>query len=122
MQRMKLHFRGIQVPALGSPRDVVYRDYLLHETRIEAKKHELLLLTTLASPFLTEDSQRREWDKESKRVFNEYIALMLGQEVVPVNREEAILQEYYAKVVKPTKPILTKGKDGKLNVTGIPKL
>lgn len=122
MQRMKLHFRGIQVPALGSPRDIVYRDYLIHEAKLEAKKHELLLLTTIASPFITEDNQRRAWDKESKRVFDEYVALLLGQETIPVNKEEQILQDFYAKVVKKTAPKLSRGKDGKLTVTGLPKL
>jgi hypothetical protein len=111
----------MEVPALGSPRDLIYRDFMMYESKLDAKKHELNLLIALASPFITETTQRRAWDTETKRVFNEYVSLMLGQEVVPVADEVKFMQEYYAKVVKPSAPTLTRGKDGKLAVTGLPK-
>ena len=117
---MKLHFRGIEVPALGSSRDIVYRDYLIHEAKVEAKKHQLLFLNTLGSPFITDDSARRAWDKQAKETFDQYVMLLLGQDSIPENREEALMKEYYSKVVQKSKPKMHRDKDGKLFVTDLP--
>lgn len=119
---MKLHFRGIQVPALGSPRDIVYRNFLLYEAKLEAKKHKLSLLIALGSPMFSDDSQRRIWDKEAKNTFDEYLMLMLGKEGLPEDSEEARMQEYYDKVLKNSAPKLRKDSEGKLVVTDLPKL
>jgi hypothetical protein len=119
---MKLHFRGLKVPALGSPRDIVYRNYLLHEAKVEAKKHQLILLITMASASMVDDSSKRAWDKQAKTIFDEYVMLMLGQEELPEDKEEAKLQKFYAEVIKDSKPVLSKDKDGKLVVKDLPNL
>lgn len=119
---MKLHFRGIQVPALGSPRDIAYRQYLGYEARLEAKKHKLFLLTTIATPSFSEDSGRRAWHKQAKDTFDEYVMLMIGKEEVPVDTEEAKMQQFYNDVLKNSAPKLSKDQDGKLVVTDLPRL
>lgn len=119
---MKLHFRGIQVPSLGSTRDIVYRGYLLHEAKTEAKRHELDLLIALSNPAITESQRQREWGKQVKNTFDEYVLLLLGQSSLPVNQEEQQLQKFYSEVVKNSSPKLIRGKDGKLKVEDIPKI
>ncbi len=101
---------------------MVYRDYLIHEAKVEAKRHQLLLLTTLGSPFITDDSARRTWDKQAKEVFDEYVMLLMGQEALPVNKEEARMQKFYAESIQHSKPKLVRNKDGKLAVTDLPKV
>jgi hypothetical protein len=119
---MKLHFRGIKVPALGSPRDIVYRNYLSHEAKVEAKKHQLFLLITMASADFVDDSSKRTWDKQAKTVFEEYVMFLYGQQEIPEDKEETKLQQFYAEVIKDSKPVLSKDKDGKLVVTNLPNL
>jgi len=119
---MKLHFRGIQVPALGSPRDIVYRNYLLHETRVEAKKHQMLLLTTIGAPFITTDSARSSWDRQAKQAFEEYVSLMFGEEVTPNMREENEMMEFYMNKVKNSSPVLSgSSSKGNLVVSNLPE-
>jgi hypothetical protein len=100
----------------------VYRDFLFHEAKLEAKKHELLFMNTIASSFLTEETQRRAWDKQVKTSFDQYVGLLLGIEVLPVSSEEIEMKEYYDKVIKDSKPVLKKDKNKKLSVEGLPKL
>ena len=118
---MKLHFRGIEVPALGSPRDIVYRNYLIYEAKLEAKKHQMLFLIGIGTPTFTDSSEGRKWDKQTKRVFDEYVTLLLGQEVVPVNSEEERMKEFYEKVISKSKPKLFKDREGKLKVENLPR-
>lgn len=117
-----MHFRGLQVPALGSPRDIVYRNYLVHEAKLEAKKNELLLLIALGTPTMLDDAGRRSWDTQVKEVFSGLVALLLGHETAPKNNDVEIIKNFYDKVVKHTSPVLSKSADGKLTVKGIPKL
>lgn len=119
---MKLHFRGIQVPALGSPRDIVYRQYLGFEAKVEAKKHKLALLTAIATPTFSEDSGRRAWEKQAKTTFDEYIMLMLGKEELPEDKEETKMQKFYDEVIKNSSPKLSKDSEGKLIATDLPRL
>ena len=118
---MKLHFRGIQVPALGSPRDKVYRDFLINESKIEAKKHQMLLLMTMGSAAIM-DSHRSDWDRQAKQVFDEYISLMFGQEVTPRMREEAEMLKFYQEKIAKSSPVITgSSSKGNLSVTNLPK-
>lgn len=117
---MKLFFRGIEVPSLGSTRDRIFRDYLLHEAKVEAKKHQLLLLTTMGSTFISDASNRRAWDEQASQVFDEYVMLNLGLSTLPQDRETTLMQKFYSEVVKDSRPTLKRGKDGKLSVTDLP--
>lgn len=123
---MKLHFRGIEVPALGSPRDLVYREYLLYEAKLEAKRHQLLLLTTMGAPFITDANDRREWDGQAKDVFDQFVSLLFGYENVSIRSskkmQEDMMREFYEVRVKPSRPKLHKNQDGSVSVTDLPKL
>ena len=118
---MKLHFRGIQVPALGSPRDIAYRNYLIHETKVEAKKHQMLLLITMGSAAMQGNSARSGWDRQAKQAFDEYVMMMFGEEVTPRMKEEAELLKYYTEKVAPSRPVITgSSSKGNLRVTNLP--
>lgn len=118
---MKLHFRGIQVPALGSPRDIAYRNYLIHETKVEAKKHQMLLLITLGSAAMSDNSARSEWDRQAKQAFDEYVMMMFGEEVTPRMREEENLLKFYNEKIAKSKPLMTgSSSKGNLRVTNLP--
>lgn len=118
---MQLHFRGIQVPALGSPRDIVYRNYLIHETKLEAKKHQLSLMTALGSANINSES-RSEWNRQATQVFDEYVSLMFGEEITPARKEETEMLRYYEEKIKKSKPIMMgDSSKGNLTVTNLPK-
>jgi hypothetical protein len=113
---MKLHMRGIKVPALGSPRDRVYRDYLVNEQRLEAKKQELSLYIAIGS--MPEGTDRREWISRTKKSFDAYVSLMWGIEPQDYSDEERKLMNYYTKIVKKSK-LLVRAKNGEeLEATG----
>lgn len=120
---MKLHFRGIEVPALGSPRDIVYRNYLIHENRLEAKKHQMLLLITMGSALISESGARSEWDRQAKAAFEDYVLLMFGEEVSPRAKEEADLLKFYEEKIKESKPVIRgSSSKGDLRVENLPEL
>lgn len=108
--------RGIQVPALGSPRDRVYRDYLVHEQRLEAKKQELALYIAIGSA--PEGSDRREWVGRTKKSFDSYVSLMWGIEPQDHSEEEKKLIEYYTKVVKKSKLLIRLKENGQAEAAG----
>lgn len=119
---MTLHFRGLEVPALGSPRDKIYRQFLLHEAKVEAKKHELALMIAMGTPVISDASQRRTWDQTAKDTFDTYVLMLLGFEGKPENLQEQRMMDFYQKVIKPSAPVLKKDKTGKLWVENLPKL
>jgi hypothetical protein len=123
LQRMQLHFRGIQVPALGSLRDIAYRQYLIHEAKLEAKKHQMMLMLTIGAPMITEDSQRSSWEKQAKTVFEEYVCMMFGEEMVSGNKIETDMLAFYEERIRTSRPIMY-GNSAKnnLSVTGLPSL
>jgi hypothetical protein len=113
---MKLHMRGIEVPALGSPRDRVYRDYLVHEQRLEAKRQELSLYTAIGS--MPEGADRREWIGKTKKSFDSYISLMWGVEPQEHSVEEKKLMDYYSKIVKKSKLLIRLKENGQAEAAG----
>lgn len=118
MQRLSLHFRGIEVPALGSPRDKIFRDYLGWEARKEAKKHELLMLLAMASPNIANEN-RRTWNTGVKKSFEAYVSLLWGAEPNETSEEDDKMVEFYEEVVKKSTVVMTKTKEG-LVATGVP--
>jgi hypothetical protein len=122
---MELHFRGMQVPSLGSPRDLMYRGYMLHQARLEAKKHKLFLLTCLGTPNMIDAENRAKWDKEAKALYSDYVHLLLGLEEADHEKEaedeKTTLMDYYENVVKPSAPVLSRDGQGNLHVKGLPE-
>lgn len=122
----------MQVPALGSPRDIIFRGYLDHEAKIEIKKHKLTLLMTLGTPFITEEASKKLWDDKAREIFSEYVSSIYGQEFLLKEEEdlEALsqkekeegLRKFYDEVVKNTQPKLSRDGQGSLHVTGVPKV
>lgn len=116
MQRMKLHMRGLKVPPLGSPRDRIYRAYLVHEQRLEAKHHEMSLF--MAVGLAPSIGDRREWVAAAKRSFDSYAALLWGQEPQEHTEEEKKLLDYYTNFVKKSTLIVRKRPDGTIEAAG----
>lgn len=108
--------KGMQVPALGSPRDRVYRDYLVHEQRLEAKRQELSLYIAIGS--MPEGADRREWIGKTKKSFDSYISLMWGVEPQEHSEEEKKLMEYYTKIVKKSTLLIRLKENGQAEAAG----
>jgi len=102
-----LHFRGLEVPPLNSPRDVIFRKYLLREAKIEAKKQLLPLLTVIATPAIQDPGSKSQWDRQAKKIFDEYVSLLCGEEISESDREEKELLEFYENHIKKSKPVLS---------------
>lgn len=104
-------FRGVQVPALGTSKDIVLRQFLSREARVSAKRAYLdVLLAQLTSS--SEPTSRAKLNKVISSVYDEFVSLSFGIEPPEKNDEEELLKEFYDKVVKHTKPVLKKAKDG----------
>ena len=122
MQRMKLHLSGVKMPKLGSMQDRVYREYLTREVELEAKKGELIMLQTLTNPSFDDPSKRREWGSTVKRIWNQYLSLLLNVEWEEKTEKEIQMMEYYETVMKNSKLKLSRSKDGGLSVSGVDQL
>lgn len=114
-----MHFRGLEVPTLGSPRDKIFRDYLAWEARVEAKKHEMLMYLVIGSSRVPAEKER-EWGVAIKKSFESYASLLWGMEPKEVTEEEQEMLEYYEEVLKKSKVHIKLGHDGKLVATGVP--
>lgn len=123
-----MHFQGLEVPALGSPRDIIFRKYLTHKARTEAAKHKLMLLQTIGTPMFSSEEASRKWSKKAGRIFDEYLSGLFGVPDIGLKEEEREeaeqeqLLEFYNKVVKPSKVKLSRNGEGKLTATGLPKV
>ena len=118
MQRLSLHFRGIQVPALGSPRDVIFRDYLIFEAKKEAKKHEMMMMIAMASANIPQQA-KAEWFTTVKKTYEAYVSYSWGIEPKAIKDEDQNLLDYYEKVIKKSKVKLVNTEEG-LVATGVP--
>lgn len=117
---MNLHFRGIQVPALGSLRDIMYRRYLTYEAKTEAKKQQLNLLHAIGGIIIDPDKRSR-WERQVKTTYEEYVSLLFGVEIQNINSEEETLKNFYKRVIKPSNPKLKRGNNRKLVVENLPE-
>lgn len=109
----------MEVPALGSPRDKIFRQYMLHEAGVEAKKHQMLLMLTIGSRSFSDPSSARSWQENCRRLFSQYANMLIGIEVSEEDLQEEQMLEFYEQMVKQSKPVIHRSKDGKLSVTGV---
>lgn len=105
---MTLFFRGIEVPPLGSSRDIVFRQYLVREARVEAKRAELMAAIAVHTPTYSEQNKADDWTKVIRRMHSDFVVLSMGSEPVEQDDEEAKLLEFYEKRVKTTRPTVRK--------------
>lgn len=121
----------MEVPALGSPRDIIFRGYLSYETRVEIKKQKLMLLQTIGTPFITDANDKTTWDSQAKAFYSEYVDALIGRESAPAPEDkeaksqaerEAGLRKFYEEVVQKTNPKLSRDGDGRLHVAGLPSV
>lgn len=123
MQRMKLHLSGVKLPKLGTVKDRIYRDYLVKEAQLEAKKTEMVMLMALTNPTIQDPAKHREWASAIKEIWTQYLSLLLNVEMPEHTKKEVEMLEYYQSVMKHSKLKLFKDKKtGKLQVSGIEKL
>jgi len=99
----------------------VFRDYLIWEARVEAKKHELMMLIALGSANIDNNGQRREWNSSVKKSFTSYVSLLWGSEPKDISQEDEQLMEFYEDVIKKSKVTVRKTDQG-LVATGVPIL
>lgn len=121
----------MQVPALGSPRDLIFRGYLNHEARVEIKKQKLMLLMTIGTPFIPDQENKNAWDNQAKKIYAEYVDALIGK-VTPSQEEdledrsqkekEEGLRRFYQEVIQKTSPKLSRDGSGLLHVAGLPKI
>jgi hypothetical protein len=123
-----MYFQGVQVPALGSPRDIVFRKYMTHQAKTEAAKHKLYLLQTIGTPMFSDEAASKRWTKKAGKFFDEYLALIFGvtemakAEEEEEERTEQELMEFYEQVVKPSKVKIRRDSSGALVATDLPKI
>lgn len=121
----------MQVPALGSPRDIIFRGYLNHEAKVEIKKQKLTLLLAIGTPFITDPDNKKAWDTQAKKIYSDYVDALVGrvsqsaeeesEEQSQTQREES-LRKFYQEVIQNTAPKLSRDGQGVLHVTGLPKI
>jgi hypothetical protein len=119
---MKLHLSGVKLPKLGTIQDRVYREYLIKEAQLEAKKLEMVMLLTLTNPSIEDPNRRRDWAKAIKTIWTQTLSLLLNVELPEQTAKEMEMLEYYQNVVKNSELKLFKDKMGKLHVSGVDKL
>jgi hypothetical protein len=122
MQRMKLHLSGVKLPKLGTIQDRVYRDYMVKEAHLEAKKTEMIMLMALTNPDIEDPNKRREWSDTVKSLWTKYLSLLLNVEIPEATEQEMQMMEYYQTVVRKAKLTMYKDKNGKLRVDGLNQL
>lgn len=122
MQRMKLHLSGVKLPKLGSIQDRIYRDYLVKEAQLEAKKTEMVMLMTLTNPTIQDPAKYREWSGSIKGLWTQYLSMLLNVELPEHTKKEVEMLEYYQNTMKHAKLKLSKDKAGKLKLSGLEKL
>ena len=103
---MRLHFRGITVPALGSTRDIVYRDFMFHENKVEVKKAEIAILSAVSASVHLSSDKAAEWNKYCETVLKDYVSLLLGHKIDTVARRDSEMLDYYQKYIKDTSPVI----------------
>jgi adenine-specific DNA methylase len=119
---MKLYVSGVPVPKLGSIHDRITGQYLTKEAQKESKKILLSALLT-ANTIVGQDADAiSKYEKKIQRIYNQYLELEFGIEIPEQTEKETQMLEYYTKVVKSMKPMLSRGKDGSLHVSGLEKL
>jgi len=79
----------------------------------------MMLLLVMGAPTISDQATRRSWNEQSKKVFTQYVDLLMGIEVSEEDLQEKEMIEFYENVVKKVKPTIHKDKDGKLSVKGV---
>lgn len=92
---------------------------MMHEARVEAKKHQMLLLLVMGAPSISDPSTRRSWNEQSKKVFTQYVDLIMGIEISEEDKQEQEMMEFYENVVKKVKPTIHKNDSGNVSVKGV---
>lgn len=78
-----------------------------------------MLLLIMGSPVFHNASDRRNWNEQSKKIYSQYVNMLMGNEISEEDLQEEEMLSFYENVVKATKPIMSKNSEGKLSVTGV---
>lgn len=125
MQRLKLHLQGVEVPQLGSLKDRVLREAMLHEDKLELKKLEFQMMIALTTPQFSEDGRARSWTENIRKIWRQTVGLTLFVDVPENSEEETQMMEYYANVVSKLRPTAkaTRTREGlRIAVEGLDRL
>lgn len=119
---MKLYTSGVKVHKLGSPQDVVVRQYLVKESEKEVTKTKfMVMLVSNIIPFNNENDSK-EWHQKVKKVWSNYLGLEYGVEIPEFSDKETQMIDHYKTKVKHLKPVLKKDAKGQFVVHGLNSL
>lgn len=121
MQRMELKFKGLEVPALGSLRDITFRKFLNKQALLEAKRAEFDYLIAIATPNFSDNNDRRSWNSSVHKVFTEYVYMLHGAKPKLRSDAEEEMIKYYENVIRTSKMLLYKDESGGLVAEGFVK-
>lgn len=103
---------GVEVPKLGSSKDIVLREYLLYKANKEVTKNKIFVQSSLITA-----AAHSEIQKKLIESWNEYVNMELYLEEQKVEQERSMQEEYeYWKMVKPK---ISKDEKGNFKVSGI---
>lgn len=109
---MELYVSGVQVPKLGSSKDIVLRDYLIYKANKEVTKNKIFVQSSLVTAAAHPEIQKRLTE-----TWNDYVNMELYLEEQRVEMERSMQEEYaYWKTVKPK---VTTDAKGNFTVSGI---
>lgn len=109
---MELYVSGVEVPKLGSSKDIVLREYLVYKANKEVTKNKIFVQSALVAA-----SEHQEIQKKLTGTWNDYVNMELYLEEQKVELERSMQEEYtYWKTVKPK---ISKDEKGNFTVSGI---
>lgn len=110
---MELYVSGVEVPKLGSLKDVMARQYLARRANKEIALNKMLAQIASSNG----GAGNTEWHKSISSTFNNYVNMALYLEGEVEKREEDMQEQF--KYWKTIKPVAIIGKDGGLTIKGI---
>ncbi|HET8686715.1 MAG TPA: hypothetical protein VFM18_08630 [Methanosarcina sp.] len=119
---MKLHIQGVKLPPLGSIQDRIYRQYLVKEAQLEAKRTEFSMMTLLTNPQISEDVRWKEWRGNVRDMWQQYVSMLFHLEVESQSSKDKESMDYYVNVVKHSKLQMFRDRSGRLRLSGIDTL
>jgi hypothetical protein len=92
------------------------------EAQKEMAKNTFLAYIAVHTPTFNEAHKAKEWSNKVSKTWTTYSSLEMGLEVVEEKDTSIGMSEAYEKFVKDLKPVLNRGENGEIRVSGLDNL